>query len=181
MPLTVSQKADALGTYRFVFVHLMETLATWVPTSPELEVKTLFGRHIWTCAQHADLAGRRTVELRAKLHYERPPEAGYRAALEQVRAESSSGNRMAAFYDVLLTDLDARLRLYLADTDDLVDAPTVDVLRRVLSDFERMRQDREDCSRERPDVVATAAAPLEKLVHAFASCPQLVVYRESAS
>jgi len=68
MSLTISQKADALGTYRFVCARLMETLAAWVPTSPELEVKTLFGRHLWHLAQAADQIGHRTVELRAKLH-----------------------------------------------------------------------------------------------------------------
>jgi hypothetical protein len=41
-------RADTIATFRWVSVHLMEMLARWVPSTPELEVKILFGRHIWS-------------------------------------------------------------------------------------------------------------------------------------
>ena len=49
-----------MATWRFIAVHLMELLARWVPSAPELEAKALFGRHIWDMAQLADQLGHRT-------------------------------------------------------------------------------------------------------------------------
>ena len=54
MGLILREKAEYLATFRWLEVFLMETLARWVPTTPELEVKVLMGRHIWDAAQHAD-------------------------------------------------------------------------------------------------------------------------------
>lgn len=180
MGLTITQKADTLGTFRFVLVRLMETLAAWVPTSPELEVKTLFGRHIWQLAQHADAIGNRTVELRAKLHYERPPHPSYLSALRLVQDASASGDRVGAFYDGVLPDLASRLRDYLAGTDELLDAPTVEILRRVRGDFERMQADRAAAAAQRPDIVADPAR-VDRISRALADARQLVEYREAVT
>jgi len=37
----------------------MRILGGWLALTPEVEAKLLFGRHVWDCAQHADLWGRR--------------------------------------------------------------------------------------------------------------------------
>ena len=55
--MNVKARAEAVGTYRHVNVFVMETLASWVPTTPEMEVKTLCGRHLWLVAQTADRFG----------------------------------------------------------------------------------------------------------------------------
>ena len=89
MTLTVRERADTIGTLRFISVFAMETLARWVPTTPDLEAKIIFGRHIWEFAQHADALGKRTHELRAALHYSPEPTAGSLAALQ--RAERAAG------------------------------------------------------------------------------------------
>jgi len=177
MNLTITQKADALGTFRFVCVRLMETLAAWVPTAPELEVKTLFGRHIWQLAQHADIIGHRTVALRAKPHYDRTPQESYLDALRLVREATPSGNRMAGFYEAVLPDLATRFRDYLVHTDDLLDAPTVEIIQRVLIDFERMESDWRKVHAQRPDVVADAAW-LDRVRRALAACREFVDHRE---
>lgn len=180
MGLTIVQKADTLGTFRFLCVQMMETLAEWVPTSPELEVKTLFGRHIWQFAQHADAFGHRTVELRAKLHYDRPPIEEYQAALRPVREAAGSGNRIAGFYDALLPDLASRFQTYLAHTDELLDAPTVEIIRRALSDFERMQSDRRKVAEQRPDVLADPEW-VDRVRRALASCGEFVNPREGVA
>jgi hypothetical protein len=181
MGLTIAQKADTLGTFRFVCVRLMETLAGWVPTSPELEVKTLFGRHIWTFAQHADLIGHRTVELRAKLHYDRPPREPYQEALRLVREAEGSGNRVSGFYDVLLPDLVSRLQDYLGHADELLDAPSVEIIRRMLADIERMQGDRRGVGELRPDVMSGSAEWIARVAQSLASCTDLVDYREDVA
>ena len=106
MGLTIRQKADRIGTFRFVSVYLMETLARWVPTTAELEAKVLFGRHVWDFAQHADQLGRRTGELRAAAQYSLRPAAGYFKVLETMAAAPGTPERVSGFYDGLLPDLD---------------------------------------------------------------------------
>jgi hypothetical protein len=179
MGLTITQKADTLGTFRCVLVRLMETLAAWVPTSPEVEVKTLFGRHIWQLAQHADAIGNRTVELRAKLHYDRPPQPHYAAALRLVQEATRSGDRVAGFYQAVLPDLSSRFQEYLRNTDELLDAPTVEIIRRILADFDRMAGDHQQVRAQRPDIAADAAW-LDGVTRRLAAAREFVVGREGA-
>ena len=140
MTLTVKQRAETIGTFRYIHVQMMETLARWTPTTPEMEVKVLFGRDIWEEAQHADALGKRTHELRAALHYTQKPSDGYLAFLSQLTEIGPTADRLAAFYDVALPALFRRYQQYLDATDHLLDAPSVKVVRRILGDIEEMRQ-----------------------------------------
>jgi hypothetical protein len=155
MTLTIRDKADTLGTFRFVSVHLMETFARWVPTTPELEVKTLFGRHIWDLAQHADALGKRTFELRAALHYSRRPAAAYGGELERLTAVTGTADRIANMYDVLLPDLASRYGTYLKEADLLLDEPSVRVIARIVADFPRFASDRTAVIGERAELAAS--------------------------
>ena len=63
MSLSVALRAQRIATFRFVEVRLMEIAAAWTPTTPEMEVKVLLGRHIWDFAQHADALGKRSRKV----------------------------------------------------------------------------------------------------------------------
>lgn len=159
MTLTIRDKADALGTYRFVSVQLMETLARWVPTTPELEVKTLFGRHIWDLAQHADALGKRTFELRAALHYTRRPAAAYGREVDRLTTVTGTADRVANMYDVLLPDLAARYGAYVRAADPLLDEPSIRLIDRILADFPRFASDRAVVLEERAELALPARSP----------------------
>ncbi|MDH4132993.1 MAG: hypothetical protein OEV95_14445 [Gemmatimonadota bacterium] len=152
MGLTIRQKADRIGTFRFISVYLMETLARWVPTTPELEAKVLFGRHVWDFAQHADQLGRRTGELRAAAQYSLRPAAGYFKVLEAVASAPGTLERVAGFYDGFLPDLERRYRGYLAETDQLNDEPSVRIIERILFDLPRLKGDRIAFAAQRADL-----------------------------
>jgi hypothetical protein len=138
----VQERAECLGTFRWIEVRLMEMLARWVPTTPEMEIKVLFGRHVWDCAQHADALGRRAFELRAPLHYTLPAIAPYEQLLAEAAELAPTGDRVDVFYDVLLAGLSDRYRDYLAKTDALMDEPTVRILEAALRDHDRMGDER---------------------------------------
>jgi hypothetical protein len=135
---TVKERGHFVATLRYVYVSIMETLATWVPTTPEMEVKLLFGEHIWDVAQHADTLGKRTFELRMPLQRSNRPAEAYVDFLAMVSTLGPTPQRLAAMYDVLLPGLAARQQRYIAQTDRLVDAPTVRILERYLADSARM-------------------------------------------
>jgi hypothetical protein len=162
MKLDVKERGRAVATYRSVLVTLMETVARWVPTTPEMEVKTLFGAHIWDLAQHADAFGKRTHELRLPLQHSIPPTEEYSGWLSALGALEQTGERIAALYDVALPALAARYRDYLGRTDELMDAPTVRIIERILADNERMFRERSEV--KLPSVAAPDAGWVKKLL-----------------
>jgi len=139
MPLTVSDRARSIATFRFIEVRLMEITAAWTPLTPEMEVKIVLGRHIWDFAQHADALGKRTFELRQPEHYTLPPTASYAKFLEEIFTADGTAARLSALYDVFLPAMKRRYRDYIRDTDSLLDAPSVVVIERILGDITRMR------------------------------------------
>src|SRR6185295_4061334 len=108
--LTVKERGQFVATMRYVHVCLMETLASWVPTTPEMEVKLLFGEHIWDVAQHADALGKRTFELRMPLQHSLRPAEAYVEILTELAKIDATPQRLAAVYEVLLPGLDVRYR-----------------------------------------------------------------------
>ncbi|HYS52286.1 MAG TPA: hypothetical protein VER58_00815 [Thermoanaerobaculia bacterium] len=141
MSLTVNDRANRVATFRFVEVRLMEITAMWTPTTPEMEVKVMFGRHIWDFAQHADLLGKRTFELRQPEHYTRAPVDAYVALIDDLAREEDTSARLAALYDGLLPALADRYRRYLVETDTLLDQPTAVIMERILTDITRMQRE----------------------------------------
>jgi hypothetical protein len=141
MYLNVKDRGDHVATFRWTEVRLMEMLSAWVPTTPELEVKLVFGAHIWECAQHADALGKRTHELRLPLHDSLEPARGYADLLAEVARITDTSKRIAAFYEVLLPGLAQRFRNYLDRVDTLLDGPTVRILERIMADMTRMESE----------------------------------------
>ncbi len=177
MAYDVRQKADIVGTHRFICVRLMETLARWVPTTPELEAKALFGRHLWDLAQHADQFGQRTAELRAGLHHSREPARGFLDVLESFANTKDTTRRIDGFYDAVLPFLSTAYETYLENTDDLLDEPTVRILHRLLADHPRMRAQRDELLGERPDLVADDKTFSNDLRRSLDAAGEVVNYR----
>ena len=153
MGLNLREKAEYLATFRWLEVFLMETLARWVPTTPEMEVKVLMGRHIWDAAQHADALGRRTFELRAPLHYTLAPIPQHLVTLNELASVEDTPGRLQAIYHVILPGLAARYQQYLQNSDSLLDEPSFRVIEKILSDYERMKKESEEVRAQLQDVL----------------------------
>jgi hypothetical protein len=126
----------------------MEMLAGWVPTTPEMEVKVLMGRHIWDAAQHADALGKRTFELRAPLHYTLTPIPPYLRTMHELASVEDTAGRIQAVYDTVLPGLTARYQQYLQNSDSLLDEPSFRVIEGILGDYARMRRESEEVRSE---------------------------------
>ena len=138
MTSIIRSRADRLATFRSIAVQLMEILARWVPTTPEMEPKVLFGRHIWDFAQHADMLGKRTFELRAPLHFTLAPAADYQELLAELSSVTVTADRIALLYLGLLPGLAKRYDSYLRTADAILDEPSVRILERISADTLRM-------------------------------------------
>src|SRR5947207_12786017 len=62
---TVKENAQRLANYRYLEVQLMEMIAGWSHTTPQLAFKATFGYHVYDHAQAADMLGERLELLRA--------------------------------------------------------------------------------------------------------------------
>lgn len=141
MTLTVNDRARAIGMFRFIEVRLMEIVAAWTPTTPEMEVKVMFGRHIFDFAQHADALGKRTFELRQPAHYTLRPEDDFMAILEGAVRRTTTVDRVASLYEDVLPKVERRYRDYVASTDAILDEPSIILINRILQDLARQREE----------------------------------------
>jgi hypothetical protein len=138
--VSVDASAGRIRRYRWVEERLMRTLAGWIALTPELPVKLLFGRHVWDCAQHADLWGRRLPELRSPAHQGEPPTegfAGFMNALDGVQGREQSLERVIAVYRVLKPHLITAYDAHLAETNEVYEPPTRRILTRCLEEERR--------------------------------------------
>lgn len=170
MSLDVRQRGRQLATMRFVFVRLMETAAAWTPTTPEMEAKVLFGRHIWDFASAADALGRRTFELRLPAQHSLAPAEGFHAVLRELAALTGTAERLGGLYDLTLPDLDRRLRAYLDAVDRLLDGPSIVILERIQADLARQRAEADALRR----AIGLAPASCDALARALGASGPLV-------
>jgi hypothetical protein len=168
--LDVRERGRHVATFRFVFVHLMETAAAWTPTTPEMEVKVLFGRHIWDFAQAADALGKRTFELRLPAQHSLAPAEGLAAALRELAGLTATTDRLAGLYDLALPEVARRIGAYLDAVDRLLDGPSVVILERIRAEIARQRSEADAVRR----TLGLALASCEGLARALEASGPLV-------
>jgi hypothetical protein len=161
---TVDDSARRVRHYRYAEERMLRTLGGWIALTPELSAKLLFGRHVWDCAQHADLWGRRLPELRAPAQQSEPPNDGMVKFMDLL--ESSDGprqtvERVAGVYRVLKPHLVTLYARHLAHTNPVYEPPTRRILERCVEEERRhaaagaiilARLTRDDATRERAKV-----------------------------
>jgi hypothetical protein len=174
MSMSVNDRVQRIATFRFVEVRLMEIVSAWTPTTPEMEAKVMFGRHIWDFAQHADALGKRTFEMRRPMQFSQRPVEEYVGLLDEVARIERTAERLAAMYEGVIPGLERRYRAYLDETDRLLDAPSAVTIERILLDIPRQRADVDTLRRalglrpaesadvrRRDEAIATMVAPQE--------------------
>ncbi|HXH82533.1 MAG TPA: hypothetical protein VNN07_06340, partial [Candidatus Tectomicrobia bacterium] len=118
----------------------MRILGGWIALTPELDVKLLFGRHVWDCAQHADLWGRRLPELRAPAQTSEPANAGVVRLLEfldGLDGRDQSVERVTAVYRVLKPHLATVYERHLDVANPIYEPPTRRILERCVDEERR--------------------------------------------
>jgi hypothetical protein len=134
----VEATARRIRNFRYAEEWIMMILGGWIATIPELPVKTGLGKLVWETAQAADALGRRLPELRcgrrAALASE-PANPGF-ARLVQAIAEPERPDltieKLAGLFDVLRPHLNEVYEETARQTDQIADAPTVELLGEIL-------------------------------------------------
>ena len=136
---TVEESARRVGHYAWIEMRLFEALGGWVATVPELDVKTMLGRHCYHHAWHAELWHKRLPELREMRpdRLIRPPNEALEAfvvALTEPEAPELTIEKLVGVYRVLLPRKIAAYTYHLAATSRVTDAPTIRSLGFILED-----------------------------------------------
>ena len=130
----VEATARRVRNFRYAEEWLMMIMGGWIATIPELPVKTGLGKILWETAQAADALGKRLPELRAGRNPNtaaEPANQGF-AGLIQAIAEPEDPEltieKLVGVFDVLKPHLIAVYEATIRGTDQIADAPTVELL-----------------------------------------------------
>jgi hypothetical protein len=158
---SVDDSARRIRNYRYAEERMLRALGGWIALTPELPAKLLFGRHVWDCAQHADLWGRRLPELRAPAQQSEPANermVKFMDLLESAETARQTVERVAGVYRVLKPHLVTVYAHHLANANPVYEPPTRRILERCVEEERRhaaagavvlARLTRDDATRER--------------------------------
>ena len=137
---SVEQSAALIRHYRYAEERLMRIMGGWIALTPELSAKLLLGRHVWDCAQHTDLWGRRLPELRSAAQRSEPANEGVVRCFdrcEQAESRDATPERLTAVYRVMKPHLVALYERHLAAANTVYEPPTRRILERCLDEERR--------------------------------------------
>jgi hypothetical protein len=130
----VEATAHRVRNFRYAEEWMMMIMGGWVATIPELPVKTGLGKIIWETAQAADALGRRLPELRAGRNpntASQPANQGFAdfiKAVAEPEDPEQTIEKLVGLFDVLKPHLIESYERTLRSTDQIADAPTIDLL-----------------------------------------------------
>jgi hypothetical protein len=128
--LSVEACVARLKRYHYAFVRLHEILTARITAEPIYELKTAFSHHAYLCSEHVQAIRNRVGEMREPpLGLEEVPHEAMAVFFDEILAAPTTEALLLGVYEKALPALDAALQRHRADTNPLVDAPTLRVLR----------------------------------------------------
>jgi len=135
---TVEESVERIVHYKFAEQQLSAALGGWVATIPELDVKAMLGPHCYQHAWHADLWRLRLPELReTREDRAEPANPEFEAFMTELTSPGEPDEtieKLVGIYRVLVPHLLATYSFHQRVTSDIVDAPTVRILRFMIDD-----------------------------------------------
>ena len=130
----VESTARRIRNFRYAEEWTMLMLGGWLATIPEIPVKTGLGKVIWETAQAANLLGQRLPELRGgrrAMQTSESPNQGFADFIQELaRPElpDESIEKLAGVFNVLKPHLIETYENTMRQTDQIADAPTIEIL-----------------------------------------------------
>jgi hypothetical protein len=134
----VEATARRIRNFRYAEEWMMLMMGGWLATVPEVPVKTGLGKIVWECAQAADALGKRLPELRCgrrAVDASESPNQGFAGlveALSEPETPDLTIEKLAGLFDVLKPHLARTYERTMRETDQIADAPTIELLDEIL-------------------------------------------------
>src|SRR5688572_15205316 len=135
--LSVEQCVARLKRYHYAFKRLHQIFIARLTAEPIYELKMGFSLHAHLCAEHVAALRTRVGEMREPpLGLEAVPHPALEIFFDEILAAPSTEELLLGLYDTALPALEAALELHLADTNKLVDQPSVRLCRFALLEID---------------------------------------------
>jgi hypothetical protein len=131
---SVEATARRVRNFRYAEEWMMMTLGGWIATIPEIPVKTGLGKVVWETAKTADELGRRLPELRCgrkAVEASESPNDGFAKYMQEIAGPEEPEltiEKLVGVFDVLRPHLIQQYERTMRETDQIADAPTIDLL-----------------------------------------------------
>jgi hypothetical protein len=137
--LSVEQCVTRLKRYHYAFKRLHQIFIARITAEPILELKNAFSLHSHICAEHTTVLRKRVGEMREPpLGLEEIPHPSLEIAFDEILSAPSTELLVLGLYGKAIPTLKTALEKHLRDTNQLVDAPSVRLLRFALLEIEGM-------------------------------------------
>jgi hypothetical protein len=137
--LAVEQCVARLKRYHYAFKRLHHIFTARITAEPIYELKMGFSLHAHLCAEHVTALRKRVGEMREPpLGLEATPHPALEFCFDEILAAPRTEELLLGLYERALPALKASLEKHLADTNPLVDQPSVRLCRFALLELDDM-------------------------------------------
>jgi hypothetical protein len=136
---SVQENARCLLRWFYLERRLMQALGAWTLSIPEFEVKLETGRHIFYHADASRLLRDRLREQEMRFtDIDQHRDAEIDRFIEEMLSAADAAELLVGVHQVAGRALQIAYRHHTDDSDPITDAPTIRLLRRILTDYEPM-------------------------------------------
>ncbi len=137
--LSIDCCVDRLKRHHWAWRRLHQIFVDRLTAEPIYELKMGFSLHAYYCAEHAAAWRQRVAEMREPpLGLDVAPHPALEAFFDEILAAPDTETLLLGLYEHALPALRDSLRCYLAETNRLVDHPSVRICRFALLELEEM-------------------------------------------
>src|SRR6267143_892364 len=137
--LSVEECVRRLKRYHYAFKRLHQIFTARITAEPLYELKMGFSLHAYLCAEHVTALRKRVGEMREPpLGLEAIPHPALEVFFDELLAAPGTEELLLGLYERALPALKASLEKHLADTNPLVDQPSVRLCRFALLELDDM-------------------------------------------
>src|SRR6266567_9026929 len=137
--LSVEECVRRLKRYHYAFKRLQQLFIARITAEPIYELKMAFSHHAHLCAEHAAALRQRVGEMREPpLGLEAVPDPSLEIFFDEILSAPTTEELVLGLYENALPGVKAALESHLADTNRLVDQPSVRLCRFALVELEDM-------------------------------------------
>src|SRR5688572_27189076 len=137
--LSVEQCVARLKRYHYAFKRLHQILIARLTAEPIYELKMGFSLHAHLCAEHVSALRTRVSEMREPpLGLEAVPHPALEIFFDEILAAPTAEELLLGIYEKALPAVKNALKRHIADTNRLVDHPTVRLCRFALLEIDDM-------------------------------------------
>jgi hypothetical protein len=133
----VDDNSKIIQRYRYIHEELMRICSGQLPLREDWDLKAALGRHIYEDAEAADQFRTRVTQLRttaAKLN--KDPDASLTLLMEELIHAENDLELLVGIYGVIKPALLETYKVHISETQQIVDQPTIRILRPVIMDLE---------------------------------------------